>query len=417
MPKSFKLSLDITAALASGFKSTFSGAEKTLAGLGKSIQKLQKVQDSLGRADKLKTSMAATRKELAATQREMTRLGRASMAGGVGNLARDFDRAREKSDRLKASLGKQAGELRQLKTTLAQAGTATNDFAGGQARAAKQVAALQKAQARIQGNRAARRANLDQRAALQGRLLGAAGKGLTLGVPITIAANFEQSMAEVGAVARLDLAGEDFARLTAEARRLGAATEWSASQAGEGMKYLAMAGFGVNQMLDTMPGMLDLATAGSIDLGSAADISSNILSGFKMHTKDMGRLGDVLVNTFTSSNTSLAMLGETMKYVAPVAQALGVSVEMTAAMAGKLGGRGYPGIPGRYSHARHVQPPGQTHQRRARTPWPSSMSRLATPAATCATWPRSWPIWTEPCRAWARRKRRKSPATSSAWRP
>lgn len=104
-----------------------------------------------------------------------------------------------------------------------------------------------------------------------------------------------------------------------------------------------MAGFSKDQILKSMPGMLDLASAGGIDLGSAADIGSNILTGMGLDASEMGRVGDVLVNTFTKSNTNLTMLGETMKYSAPVAKSLGVSIEEAAAMAGKLGDAGIQG--------------------------------------------------------------------------
>lgn len=174
---------------------------------------------------------------------------------------------------------------------------------------------------------------------------GAMAAGTGLARPLQGAAeaaiNFEQAMARVGAVSRASDA--DLAQLTRQARQLGADTNWTASQAAEGMQFLSMAGFSTNETLQAMPGMLNLASAGAIDLGSAADIASNILSGFNIDAAEMGRLGDVLTNTFTSSNTSLSMLGETMKYVAPVADSLGISVEEVAAMAGKLGDAGIQG--------------------------------------------------------------------------
>ncbi len=106
------------------------------------------------------------------------------------------------------------------------------------------------------------------------------------------------------------------------------------------MQFLAMAGFKTNEIVKTMPGMLQLASAGVIDLGRAADISSNILTGFGLAAGDMARVGDVLTNAFTTSNTSLEMLGQTMKYVAPIAKGTGASIETVAAMAGKLGDAG-----------------------------------------------------------------------------
>ncbi len=159
--------------------------------------------------------------------------------------------------------------------------------------------------------------------------------------PVKIAMDFEQSMTNVGAVA--NASDEELKALTAKARELGATTSWSASQTADGMKYLAMAGFDTNQTIAAMPGLLNLASAGATDLGSASDIASDILSGFGMKAENMGQLGDVLANTFTSSNTTLSGLGDTMKYVAPTARSAGMSIEQVAAMAGKLGDEGVKG--------------------------------------------------------------------------
>ena len=159
-----------------------------------------------------------------------------------------------------------------------------------------------------------------------------------IGASVKTAIDFEAAMSKVGAISRANK--EDLARLTATARELGATTAWSASQAAEGMQFLAMAGFSVNDTIAAMPGMLALASAGAVDLADAADIASNILTGFGLKSKDMGRVADVMTNAFTQSNVSVQMLGETMKYVAPVAESLGVSIETTAAMTGKLGDAG-----------------------------------------------------------------------------
>ena len=180
-----------------------------------------------------------------------------------------------------------------------------------------------------------------QRQALQGQAFGIAAVVAGAGAALRPAIRFERAMAGVAAVARAD--DEELARLTATARELGATTAWAASDAAEGMKFLAMAGFSTNETIAAMPGMLDLASAGAIDLGRASDIASDILTAFGMKAEDMGRLGDVLTNTFTSSNTDLSLLGETMKYVAPVAKGLGVSLEQAAAMTGKLGDAGIKG--------------------------------------------------------------------------
>ena len=216
----------------------------------------------------------------------------------------------------------------------------------------------------IRRNLRAQEQNTANRSALRGQLFDAVALGAVLVAPVRTAMKFEQAMAQVGAVSRAS--AEDMERLTKTARTLGATTNWSASQAAEGMQFLAMAGFSTEQTIAAMPGMLDLASAGAIELGSAADIASNILSGFNMQAEQMGYLGDVLTNAFTSSNTSLSMLGDTMKYVAPVANATGVSLEQTAAMAAKLGDAGIQGS-------------------QAGTALRAVISRLASPAGEAAT--------------------------------
>lgn len=200
-------------------------------------------------------------------------------------------------------------------------------------------------QARVEGQFALSMAQIEKsRAALRalsGQAFALAASGYGMMRFMQPAVKFEEAMAKVGAVSRAN--AEELERMTAAARRLGAETPWSASQAAEGMQYLAMAGFSVEQIIAAMPGMLNLASAGAIDLGRAADIASNILTGFNMSADQTGRLGDVLTNAFTTSNTTLASLGDTMKYVAPLANALGVDLETAVAMAGKLGDAGIQG--------------------------------------------------------------------------
>lgn len=146
---------------------------------------------------------------------------------------------------------------------------------------------------------------------------------------VTAGAKFERSMSGVEAVT--GATADQMAELNKVARELGATTEWSASQAADGMKYLGMAGFETNEILDAMPGMLDLATAGQLDLARAADIASNVLTGFGLEAKDVTRVGDVLAKAAASANTNVEQLGYAMSYVAPVASGLGMSLEEASA--------------------------------------------------------------------------------------
>jgi TP901 family phage tail tape measure protein len=160
---------------------------------------------------------------------------------------------------------------------------------------------------------------------------GAAG----FGYAIKTAADFEQGMKQVQSLS--GATGKEFDTLTDTAKELGRTTSFSASQASEGMSYLAMAGFETNDIVSAMPGVLNAAAAGNVSLADSANIASNVLSGFGLEASETANVADVLTKTFTSSNTTMNGLGETMKYVAPAANAVGWSLEEMSAAAGMLG--------------------------------------------------------------------------------
>ena len=161
------------------------------------------------------------------------------------------------------------------------------------------------------------------------------------GACVGVAAGFEDQMAKVGAVSRAS--SEEMAALEATARELGATTQFTAVQVGEAEQYLAMAGFSAKENIAALPGVLNLAAATATDLGRAADISSDILGAFGMKAEEMTRVADVLALTCATANTNMELLGDTMKYVAPVARRAGLSLEETAAMVGLLGNVGIKG--------------------------------------------------------------------------
>ncbi len=129
-------------------------------------------------------------------------------------------------------------------------------------------------------------------------------------------------------------------RLEAQARELGKTTQFSASEAADAMGFLAMAGFDADKIIASMPGTLQLAASAQMDLAQAADIVSNVMTGYNMTAGDLGRVNDVLVKSFTSTNTDLSQLGEAMKYAGPVAAGMGVRFEETAAAVGLMGNAG-----------------------------------------------------------------------------
>ena len=153
--------------------------------------------------------------------------------------------------------------------------------------------------------------------------------------------DFEDEMARVAALA--GATGEDLQALTDTARELGRTTRFSAVEAAQGMSFLAMAGFDANETVEAMPGLLAQASAGQVDLGTSARITSDILDGFNLEATETTRIADVLSVAFTSSNVTLESLGETMSFVAPIASGVGLSIEEVAAAAGLLGDAGIQG--------------------------------------------------------------------------
>lgn len=153
--------------------------------------------------------------------------------------------------------------------------------------------------------------------------------------------SFEASMAAVAAVTRAT-AGE-LAAMRDVAKELGATTEFTASQAAEGLRFLGMAGFSAAEAVAAIPDVLNLATAGALGLAEAADIASNIMSGFGIAATDAGRVTDVMAAVAARANTNIIQLGDAMKYVAPIAAGLSVSIEETAAAIGVMSDAGLQG--------------------------------------------------------------------------
>lgn len=281
--------------------------------------------------------------------------------GGTKKARAEFARARTEVNRLKAAEQSIARETETMRRKMHGAGIDTRNLSAAQRRLKSDMDAARAAATReAQGLDALRkkttalakaRNRLTASQELQGRLAmgGAVGMGTgaaALGIGSRMAMDgisFGEQMSAVGGIARLDKTSAEFAKLKAMAEDLGASTSFSASEVAQGMQFLAMAGFDAQKMLAAMPGMLDLAKAGATDLATTTDIASNILSGFGLQASEMGRLGDVMVATFTRSNVDLSMLGSTMKYTAPIARQFGASIEDVSAMTGLLGNVGIQG--------------------------------------------------------------------------
>ena len=253
----------------------------------------------------------------------------------AGRLASSFSGSFRAANSAMAGL---ARGQKQLASSTQQATAAWNRQAEATTKATAAMAKHAAALARVQSFRKKMSAAAVPAAALT------AGLGAGAMAIIKKGADYQQQITQAGAIAGADQ--QEMAALDKTAQHLGATTEWTSAQVASGMTNLAMAGLKTNQIVAAMPGQLSLATAAQTDLASTTDIAVTAMTGFGLKASDMGRIGDVLAAGFTNSATNLTQLGDAMKYVAPVAGKVGLSIEQTTAALGVLANAGRKGSQG-----------------------------------------------------------------------
>ena len=159
-----------------------------------------------------------------------------------------------------------------------------------------------------------------------------------LGAGVKLAADFDAQMSKVQAIS--GATAEDMVNLNAKAREMGATTKFSASEAGAAMEYMAMAGWKAADMTAGIEGIMNLAAASGEDLALTSDIVTDALTAFGMTAEDSGHFADVLAAASSNANTNVAMLGESFKYAAPVAGAMGYSAEDVSIALGLMANSG-----------------------------------------------------------------------------
>ncbi|WP_411683286.1 phage tail tape measure protein [Aeromonas caviae] len=347
-----------------------SGQSRTTAkDLAETRKRIKELETQSGQIDGYRTlgsQIGATRAQLTAAQRDAQQM--AQQLAKVEQPTKAMTRAMEQAKQKVRDLSQQEREMvarhGSLKRAMGEAGINTKQLGEHQRRLKTDLAS---ANAQLDQQRAKLgqladqqkrlnqvKASYDKTMSMRGTMAGYGAAGMATGAAAIYkgtniaskAMGFDVDMSKVQAITRLDKGSSELAALRAQARELGANTAFTAGEAAQGQGFLAMAGFTPKAIRDAMPGVLDIAKAGGVEIAAAADIGSNILTGFKLPANQMTRLGDVMVGTFTRANVDLQMLGETMKYVGPVAAGLGVDLETASAMAGKLGDAGIQGSMG-----------------------------------------------------------------------
>ncbi len=155
---------------------------------------------------------------------------------------------------------------------------------------------------------------------------------------VKVASDFDSAMSQVAAVS--GATGKELDALRDKAREMGSKTKFSASEAAEAMNYMAMAGWKTGDMLDGIEGIMNLAAASGEDLAATSDIVTDALTALGLSAADSGHFADILAAASSNANTNVSMMGETFKYCAPVAGALGFTAEDTAEAIGLMANAG-----------------------------------------------------------------------------
>ena len=337
-----------------------SAASKTVDRLSDSLKKTQSSVKDLEKGaasfDKLRAKANETAQNLKNTQRALDGLNQKQREGGQLTEAQSvrLEALRGKLSRLTDTYNKQTTQLQTAAAAVRQHGINLSSGSGAiqsairrteqynqtLERERRQLAAVTRAQA---GYERAKETAGKLRSAGMGMTLGATAAGYAGGSFLAPAVGFDEEMSRVQALTRLNKGDSQLAGLREQAKKLGAETAFTTRDAASGQAFLAMAGFTPQAIQAALPGVLNMALAGGMDLGESADISSNILSQFHLDPKEMDRVSDVLTAAFTRTNTDLLNIGEAMKYAGTGMAGLGVDVERTTAMIGVMANVGLRG--------------------------------------------------------------------------
>ncbi len=337
-----------------------SAASKAIGGLSDSLKKTQSsikdLEKSASSFDRLRSQANDTALKLRNTQRAFDGLNQKQREGRQLTEAQTarLETLRNKLSRLTDTYNKQTTQLRAAGQAVRQHGVnltagsgavqsairRTEQYALSLERERQRLAAVTRAQASYEK---AKETGARLRGGGTMAIAGAAAAGYTGGRFLAPAVGFDEEMSRVQALTRLDKGDSQLAALRAQAKKLGAETAFTTRDAASGQAFLAMAGFTPQSIQAALPGVLNMALAGGMDLGESADIGSNILSQFRLDPKEMDRVSDVLTAAFTRTNTDLRGIGEAMTYAGVGAEKLGVSVEEAAALVGVLAAQGIRG--------------------------------------------------------------------------
>lgn len=330
--KEYELLFKLQAALGGNFNAAFNSALNTTKQMQNSLSKLNSITGKIDAYKKQETALESNRKKLANLTAEHEKLQKeiSETEGPTDDLREKLAKNEKQIAATTAKIEAQEKRMESLGSELADAGVNTSNLSAENERLAKTYDKVKHSQEELAKVNAAIEKNNEAISKTKTQLVGTVGTLAALGTaiyagPVKKAAEFEEQMSTVKAISGATVA--DMTRLANEAKRMGATTQFTAAEAGKALEYMAMAGWKTDQMLGGLPGIMNLAAASSEDLGTVSDIVTDALTAFNMTAEDAGRFADVLAQASSNANTNVSMMGATFQKVAPVAGALGYSVE------------------------------------------------------------------------------------------
>lgn len=308
MASSLSLGIHIGAAMDASVGNAFNNVSRQAQQLGERLSRIRMGREAAASVQALSTELQQLQARQAAAGGSD-----AALAAEINRVETELNQARAAAQRLGLELTDLNGE--------------TNRLTQSEARLQRQL----QRQQQLDTNR-------NRRSELMGETMGVLALGAALALPIKSAMEFEAKMSELGAVTN-----ESTAAMEKQARQLGRDTSFDAKGAADAQIALAKAGLDNQKIQAATPVVLSIAAASMMSLGQTAEITADIMGGYSMKMTEIGKVSDVLVKTANLSTTSVAELGESLKYVGGVASAVNVSFEQTNAMLGILSNVGIKG--------------------------------------------------------------------------
>lgn len=330
--KEYELLFKLQAALGGNFNTVFQSALNTTKQMQNSLTKLNSITGKIDAYKKQEAALESNRQKLERLTAEHDKLQReiSETAAPSEELRKKMAKNETQIAATTAKIEAQEQRLQTLGSELSDVGVNTANLSAENERLAKTYDKVKKSQEEIAKVNTALEQNNTSISNTKTQLAGVIGTAAALGAaiyagPVKKSRELEAQMSTVKAISNATT--EDMTRLTDMAKHMGATTQFTAVEAGKALEYMAMAGWKTDQMLGGLPGIMNLAAASGEDLGQVSDIVTDALTAFNMTADQSGRFADVLAQASSNANTNVSMMGATFQKVAPVAGALGYSVE------------------------------------------------------------------------------------------